>query len=362
MSKLKIDLDNLGKKPEKPNTKKTVVKEETPPPKVTVSSESMGLVVTKKTTAKANTGGPKSQAEVYDQFMKLVYMFDISGSMSERILEEPTKPEHLSFDDYELMRLNRRVEFALDQAKLLEERRETMSDEEKSQFNEIEDSEEYAAFKKYKELLGDADIKSVSVDRARQLIFENKLWEGLGITPNPALSTPDDSKLQLVKTNCKKYIEDRLNKYPTADIVVIQFDDKAELLDCNSKELLMDSIDKMFPRGGTNIMQAIKYAKEICNKAPSPVNLHHFVLVSDGQDMGAMEMEEYKDVLIESGIVFDFIFLSSGYGNIKKVSTLLKEVCKSTGGDYVEVKTKKDFEKKFLAASTRLCLPPAPSV
>jgi hypothetical protein len=173
--------------------------------------------------------------------------------------------------------------------------------------------------------------------------------------------------MQAVKDAARDFVHKRFQKYPNANVTLFSFEDSPKLLSAGLSEAdLMEGISRLpdYGGGGTNIYRAVERALSECKKRPSEVNAHHIVLVSDGCDYGAKGVLDLLPRMKELGMVFDFIFiLGASESEIADDSTIaaLKRVCEETGGEFVTVKTEKDFVQKFLAASNRPLLPPARS-
>ena len=83
--------------------------------------------------------------------------------------------------------------------------------------------------------------------------------------------------------------------------------------------------------------------------------MHHFILVSDGEDYQCDHaLPGWIPTLKTSGVVLDYIHIGDCYQNDGILQT-----CKATGGQCVTVNSERELEDKFVEAVSRKCLPPA---
>ena len=162
------------------------------------------------------------------------------------------------------------------------------------------------------------------------------------------------SRIDLVKRMAKQEIDARYKKYPQSQTTVIRFGSHAEtIFDGGTKNDLDAAMDQLNAHshlsGGTDIMSGLRKAMQVSRENPSPVGIHHFIVVTDGADGGTYAIDEWIPALKASGVVLDYIHIgrdSSGNEN-------LRQATKKLGGAYVVVDSVKAFEEKFLEAVNR---------
>lgn len=325
---------------------------------------------------------------LYEQFKKLVYVIDVSPSMEDgivsgeyeklyhwtdelviqfsecmmRLVEEELKSEYgyLSRDSVK-QKLQKQKALDLDEEKAGED--DDYSDE--TNPDDMEVSEEEIVEHVFNELWHcDQDdvhgIKFVVHDQKLATCFDIKL-------PPTGVKVEQRSKINTVKDASLKYLASRMDKYPEADVSVLEFDSKVYTVAQSpiTKKMLLEIVNNLRTRhGGTDIYLAVESAVEFCKKYPSKMGNHQIVLVTDGQSYSAVNTIKLLPDMKSHGIVLDFILLSAGrgqYGSDEPIKVLQK-VCNESGGEYTEVKTDADFTTKFLKASGRLCLPPATNI
>jgi hypothetical protein len=165
---------------------------------------------------------------------------------------------------------------------------------------------------------------------------------------NVQLST----RMTIVKQLARIEVDRRLAKYPDALLAVIPFDSYARtVFNEGTPEQLHGVIEGLSAFGGTSFLRALNAAMDACREKPSPVGIHHFVMVGDGEDHFP-DFPKWIPTLKTSGVVFDYIHIGDGAPNC-----YFQEVCKATGGECVVVNCESDLRKKFEHASNRKCLP-----
>lgn len=344
-----INLDAFDTPQEKPAS-------ETP----LTSTTDVGLVVasTKAAAPKAS----RSLSEIYSEKQKLVYLIDISGSMDEAVAGAASVE---MFDwEFAMRAINENIERAAAAVMDVESRAtqallDAASDgadlNSEADMAQIQIDEPDAKTQMWASLAG-LDEAAMKLE-----ILRKGLDKDVYLRPN-AKHRALASKLGMVKKMAKRMIEERLAKYPEADILCATFDTRTTILDATTPEAMLNELQLIEPRGGTAIYRAIEDIAEACKASPSVVNLHHIVLVSDGEDGSALKLTEMLPQLKKLGIVLDFIYVSQPNNQDSWHSSCaqaIKEVCDATNGTYTVVTTADEFETKFIAASTRLMLPPA---
>ena len=338
----------------------------------------------RKTELKAQGSVLKKLDSVYDEHSKLVFCFDVSGSMEARVAK--TFTDQYVWTPEILADIRQRAQDAInhcnalqmdltmsvlplmaDEAKLVE-----LCDPTKGPqlvLNFTPDDEELKERVVKRDMIG---FFNLAIDFTKQ-------------------HQEPPRRIELVKRLAQQELQNRFKKFPKSKIAVIpfgtyarpMFDDGVpdelwpalEELSCNLTihtcqkcgkrkasqayhemcEVCNQSMTPFQFGGGTDIMNSIKVALETCRKKPSQVGVHHFIIVSDGGD-GAVEVsiDQWIPVLKASGVTMDYIHIGDEYANDG-----LKRACAALGGEFCIVNSEKDFEKKFVQAVNRLMLPPA---
>jgi len=308
-----------------------------------------------KAVQAVDAGPGASLADMYDRLSKLLYVVDASVSMAEGMLSKETIKMYLWPEELlEQYRVWMSEQYETDK-EAFEQAMEDLQEQDEDGEGDFELPEQ------------PVDPATLSDDQLKEAIVMQGLEKksGIALTRNYGYrSSGQRTKMMAVKDAAKEFVHKRFEKYPDARVMLFQFSDYPELLagGANEQEVL-DGISRLPDGGigGTNIHVAVERAVNECKKRPSEVNSHHIVLVSDGCDYGAVHIKDLLPKMKELGMVFDFIFIigaSDSEQAPKDVVEVLKMVCESTGGEYVEVRTEQDFKQKFLAASSRPMLPP----
>jgi hypothetical protein len=321
-----INLDNFKKKSSAP---------------AQATGSNMGLTLASRSGPKPPTdlmAAPTSTNALAELYGTQVYLFDISSSMNTP-LELPTGVESWDWD----------------------------TDHAKAMLAKLADGNLVASIIRHygspvKDMVNACAGKSP--DEIKLMLTTDHYTAGdLGFVLKPR-----DSKMQVVKTEVVKIVKGKRAKAPNSDIRIVQFNENAIMLTPNGPgvedNMLFDSIEGMTPHGCTDILQAVELGLNALEQRPSPMKSNKLILVTDGEDYSAVEIGKYLDRMKKLNVQFDYIFirpqakqrLESGSS---QVATEMEKICKETGGEYVEVNSKLDFGTKFLAAATRLCLPPA---
>jgi hypothetical protein len=290
--------------------------------------------------AGAGVGG----SEIYDRYMKLLYVIDNSGSMDEGMAVSET-PERYEWSDEILAAFRRQMREYLQEVK--EDNQSEGEEEEAGMlWTSVPDNDE-----ELKQLIVDANL----MDEFPDIDVPKKRYGGFGKA---------QSKIEMVKDAARGFVEKRFAKYPEANVMLFGFDDSAYVLGRGiSKDEVLNAIDKLDASGGnTRIVSAVRTAIGECKKRPSEVGAHHLVLVTDGYDNDPGLMTDLLDALLELHIVLDFIFVmgqsdEENNAHYKQKIDAIKLVCEKTHGEYMEVQTVEDFQQKFLSVSNRPMLP-----
>jgi hypothetical protein len=195
--------------------------------------------------------------------------------------------------------------------------------------------------------------------------------DDLGVEPDPTVKIQEPPKrIEITRKLAKQEIANRFIKYPNSRVSVVPFSGHPEIMfdgqDPSQLWPALETLDTpwsytrpdgtvMRSDGGTDILEAIRAAVELCRQNPSPVGIHHIILVTDGEDYEAdRTLVSWVPALQQSGVVLDFIHIGD-----TPINQGLKKACMDLGGDYVSVNTEKDFADKFISAVQRLLAPPA---
>lgn len=305
-----------------------------------------------KAAENVSVGEGTTLNDMYDQYSKLYYLIDESLSMGEGLTDDDSIKRFMwtpailqQFRD--LMAKEYQTELA--------EWQEEMDEVDKDDDELVEEMESSKPM----------DPAGVTDDELkRQILYQGLPGKyNIDIPINYNYRSAGRSKMMAVKDAAKKFVAERFKKFSDARVGVFKFTtDQVLLCEAGTPEAtVLAAINRLADggTGGTSIYPAIDRVLRECKRRPSEVNLHHIVLVSDGEDPSAMKVMNLLPRMKELGVVFDFIYIigEGGDGSSKDLAALLREMCSSTGGEYLEVRTKEDLEKKLLAVSNRPMLP-----
>lgn len=288
---------------------------------------------------------------LYDEHQKLIFLFDISGSMLAPLAlgAVPEMSEirwTVSDSDFhraiiDALRGNIGLE---DRAALGTTLQLTSDDEDRDFMGEllyrVTDAEE-------------AKINSLDVTLLKMMLLSTRNWPAFGDYRNPV------RRIEMVRQLAKEQVERRLVKYPNADIEILAFDSATHRMRGKTVLEKLESFQLTCLGGMTAIGRAIKDALALCKKAPSSIGLHHLVLVSDaGHNEGHLNEDATLKQMLDLGVVFDMILVSEEMRRSSLCDTF-KMWAAQTGGAFEVVATSTDFRQKFLQATERKLLPPA---
>ena len=310
-----------------------------------------GLTLRKTESLQTNGNSVlRKLGDVYSEFAKLVFCFDVSGSMSEKIAADKNKK---GFADQYLWTPEK---FAQIRKEVSEAIAVVMSGGDLSwgQQDDIKMIDPMVP--------GQPPTFTATDEEIKIRVIQHDLLGHFNVAidwSKPHAQPP--SRIELVAKLAKQEIEARFAKFPQSSLAVIAFGSGAKVIfDSGTADEVRAVVDRIqvgmddVNSGGTDIMASIRAGVETCRKHPSSVGLHHFIIVSDGGDGGTNVLPEWVPVLKQSGIVLDYIHIGDENPN-----DALKAACVALGGECVVVNTEKDFETKFVEAVHRLCLPPA---
>lgn len=361
----KINLDNLfGNNDPKPN--KAAEPEQKPVAQVTGD---LGLVFVgaskggKKGTGPVAPPSNRSMATIYQESQKLIYLIDKSGSM-QGALAGSQQVAHFLWTEEVLKRIADAVTEALLRREAAEVVAEWQSDPdniEEPSADTKSKAEEYTYTHE-----GDgkwAQLEGLEGEELKTTLLRLNLQTSIYLPKdhsNPNVNHELTTKIGLVKSMAKKMVHQRHEKYPDASIEAVAFNSEPHALAAGTTAQLETSIGQIDCTGGTNITGAVQFAMAICKRRPSDVNLHHFVLVTDGEDWGATQLIDLIPDMKTLGVVLDFIFIAQPGDTVESQegAKAIKVVCDALGGTFTIVTTAEEFETKFVEASVRALLPP----
>jgi len=335
----KIDLDTL----------KSQVQEAAEP--ATVSAGETGLVVSK---SKIRTPKSRSLTDIYTEQQKLVFLIDVSGSMEDTVAGA-SSIEMFSWNEHDMKNISERVQQALNEVSVYEDAAAKANG---ALLDQGVDPESIDVPEPSGSTMAWVSLQGLEGDELKHMVIQKGLDKQMYLYKTDKyreLAT----KLGLVKKMAQRMVEERFQKLPDADIACLTFDTRTEALPFNDKDGLVNALGKITARGGTNIYGAIEAAMEACQHAPSVVNLHHLVLVTDGEDHSAIRLPDLIPAMKKQGVVLDFIWIKQPYETgSDRAAAAIQKVVAETNGTYTEVSNADEFTSKFIAATTRLMLPP----
>lgn len=342
-----IDLDNLNLGNNKPSTSTGASN---------VGGE-MGLVfVGSQKTQATKPAASVSLPDLYRAKKKLIYLLDRSGSMNCQVAGTD-QVKYFIWSPEKMAEIKAAVQTACDTIKAwAAAEAKFMLTCDYTVFDGITASSPYDAKLEQLEGLEDMELKKrilhLGLNRAFLVPYDYTAF---------ASGHSLDTRLALVQKMAEKMVRERKAQFPDSDTQVIAFDDKATLLPASSTEQLIQAIQTLVVGGSTSILRAIKLAMDACNRAPSQVKMHHFVLVTDGEDYDTMNIDKFVPAMVEMGVVLDWIFIANpGDTASRDVATMaIKAAVDATGGTFTIVTSADEFETKFVEASNRKLLPAA---
>ena len=294
----------------------------------------------------------KTISDTYSEFAKLVFLFDTSSSMENHIARTASGKSLADllyvFTPDILADIRLRVETAL------------------AEYNTVQDaggeiSEDVTKLACLADAWHGANgelVFSASDDELKDRILRTNLTDFFNILPTQVTNrdTKAPTRMSVVKRLAKQEIVKRFQKFPKSRIAVIAFNDHPTVLfDDGASGELDAEVEKLHASGGTNILEAIKQGMEVCRAKPSSVGIHHFLLVTDGEDPAAdVIIRSWVPTLKASGVILDYIHIGDSY-----VNQGLRDACAELGGEYVPVNSEDELEEKFMQALKRPLLPPA---
>jgi len=317
--------------------------------------------LTLKTTAVAlrNTDSKstlKKLGDAYSEHAKLVFLFDVSASMDWSVAQSYT--EQYIWTPEILADIRRRTATAIDKCNAAGLNLVTalmgltgVLDPNEEPLLALADSEHGPN--------GELSFSPDDEELKERIVRHNLIgFLNIGVDFSKKHEKPP-TRIELVKKLAKVELENRFKKFPRSRVAVIPFASYPYVIfDDGQPEALWPELEKLsygFAEcgAGTNIMRALREAIEVCRRKPSPVGIHHFIVVSDGEDSGTSALPGWVPMLKQSGVVLDYIHIGDSYRNPELIAA-----CKELGGEFASVNSVRELEKKFVAAMNRLLAPP----
>ena len=303
-----------------------------------------GLVL--RRTALETESKIKPLSGVYDEHQKLVFLFDCSGSMNQQIAA--SYEDQYSWPEAKMAEIREKAEAAF-AAKV---QVDLISDE---GLRAMEMFMLGAEVLTLATMCGQVTGKALPDLELQQAIIRGNLLIDFGITVN--WLTHDGkppTRIEVVKTLAHNELKTRLAKYPNGGMAVLRFGSDANVLyeDGRDVSTLWNTVDSLLANdGGTDVGNALAAGMEVCRKKPSPVGIHHFVLITDGEDWTTFG-SDWVVSLKQSGVILDYIHIGDCHPNAQ-----IQSLCNATGGTYALVNSVKALRDKLVEAVTRKMLP-----
>jgi len=337
-------------------------------------------ITLRKTELEAKPSVLKKLDAVYDEHARLLFLFDTSGSMNSRVAADKHGKGYADqFIWSDVDALLAKVSSEIARLNL----GDPLADETYAQLADKVPGPN-------NELMFTADVEEL-----KNRIIRANMMDEFGVIPDLTKKHQQPpTRIELVKKLAKQEIATRFKKFPESKISVIPFSGHpVTLFDCQEPDNLWPALDLLSTSwnallcrtcgkaykyeggnnrvacdcggqlymdgsdGGTDILSAIREAMELCRKKPSPVGIHHIIMVTDGEDYQAdTNIGAWVPSMKASGVVLDYIHI----GEESQANAGLKAACTALGGEYVTVNTEREIEAKFIAAVTRLLMPPDP--
>jgi len=315
----------------------------------------------------------RSAASIYDEFQKLLFVLDDSGSMGNRLMgvmdlmaEDLTNEQRQSISN----RIeNARVRAEADvNAALI-----ALESEEESEFDIVGGDDDgfdptsidvphvFPAENLYNDKLWNRLAEKNDESRKAEVLKNDSLGLEIGISLSNTSAPTKNAAMKAVVT---KEIKDRYLKFGTPDIQVIKFEEKYQIFRTVGEADLLQAVDSLTAHGwDTKIFPPLKAALALCKRAPSTVGCHHIILVTDGLSSDGDACLALLPECLRLNVVVDFIHIADEYDHCSDWSQQaeLKELSNKSGGKFYSVTSIRDFEKVFFESSKRLMLAPAPT-
>ncbi len=313
----------------------------------------------------------REAAAIYDQFQKLMFVLDDSGSMGQRLMGVvDLMAEELTDEDR--LHIAQRIENARVRAEAeVKAALEALENEDEPEFDIVGGDEDgfdvtgvdvchtFQAENLYNDKQWNRMAEKNDESRKAEVLKSDSLCQELGISRHG--STPP-TKNEAMKAVVGKEIRERYMKFGTPDIQVIKFEESFEIFRTIGEEEILKAVDSLSAHGwDTMIFPPLNAALALCKRAPSAVGCHHIILVTDGLSEDGDECLALLPECLRLNVVVDFIHIADEYDKCSDWSQFdqLKKLSEESGGKFYSVTTVRDFEKVFFESSKRLMLAPA---
>lgn len=305
----------------------------------------------------------KKLGTIYDEHAKLVFLFDVSGSMRERIATGWT--DQYVWTPEQLGKIRLDVQAAVAKAN---QRGAADGGEDDEDFEDIGapapvslSAEEYDLIKladNGTDATGNLFFTCADDEELKERIVRRNLIIELNIPLDLSKEQKvPPTRLEAVKQLAAKEIHARFSRFPKSRVAMLRFASHSEVLFDDGTHADIDGAIERLNfgcGGGTDILCALNDGMQVCKKRPSEVGLHHFIVVSDGEDYKAnANIVDWILVLKTSGVVLDYIHIGDSPHNDG-----MKTACAALGGEFVAVNSARDLESKLFNAVTRMIAPP----
>lgn len=316
-----------------------------------------GEIAVRKTELEAKSV-LKKLSGVYEEHAKLLFLFDVSGSMADRVAR--SYEEQYAWTPELLAEIRQKVEAALRKLASGVNPLAAMLDP------SLAPSFEECELAKLADDSPDPNAPPALTcddEELKRRVIRCDLISALGVQLNWGKQQEVPlTRIEIVRRLAKQEIQARFNKFPKSNVTVIPFAASAVTrFDGGKPEDLWPVLEALsigygpVNAGATVILAAVEKALTACRANPSPVGIHHIIIVSDGQDWQAhSEIGNWVPTLKASGVVLDYIHIGDLNPN-----TGIAIACKALGGDCVTVNSERALEEKFVEAVRRPLLPPA---
>ncbi len=325
----------------------------------------------RKTEIKKDTAG-KTVADTYAEHAKLVFLFDVSGSMAAMVTRDrlgSSYSDQFIWLDETMAAI--RADATSAAAKLNALDADDDADGTEPQYA-LTRGEELASALIDQRQFGMPRVFAPADDEdLKQRVMRADMTDQFGILPALGRHQAPLSRMDIVKKLAASEIIARFNKFPDSRVAVVAFGGNTmTLFDDGAADAVAAEVEKLNFQGmrkydaagtpveymehnETNILGAVRTGMDICRNKPSAVGLHHFILVTDGGDSDAdRSLPGWVPSMKASGVVLDYIHIGDEYANDG-----VKAACLATGGEFNVCNTEKDIKEKFTLAVARLCLP-----
>lgn len=336
--------------------------------------------------------------DVYDRFQKIVYLFDVSGSMQEgmspgeidqvaiwsdeiilnlrvALRNKALNAPYFNFEDAKYHFKDKVKELESDLAVQLEAIEEAKNDPDVDEEELVMMVDNIEALKEEieqaknptdaaKEKIALKNHYGFDLDDDFELktnVYFKKLDRRVGLpVVRTGLGLTSVRKIDALKRAAIAFIDKRFEKYPDADVTVIEFDGAARVAKRKaSKDQLLSVVNALEATGGnTDIYHAVNKAVTEIKANPSKVGINHIVLLTDGDSHSITSLPNLIDEMKSNNIVLDFICMTTPDSKIPdSFIEAATKVVQATGGEVTITNNADALNQKLFAVSSRLLIP-----